>query len=70
VEDIGYQKATVQEMERAMLPVIPLKETKHKRRRLQVVAPYIRLTDPIEYPRLVRAAMRCRYRPQAFAFPA
>ena len=42
VEDIGYQKAAVQEMERAMLPVIPMKPTTDKRSRLQVVAPYIK----------------------------
>lgn len=42
MEDIGYQKAAVQEMERAMLPVVPMKLTADKRSRLQSVAPYIK----------------------------
>jgi predicted phage terminase large subunit-like protein len=37
-----YQKAAIQEMERAMLPVVPLKPNADKRSRLQVVAPYIK----------------------------
>lgn len=39
VEDVAYQKAAIQEMERAMLPVVPMKPTTDKRSRLQVVAP-------------------------------
>jgi phage terminase large subunit-like protein len=42
VEDVAYQKAAIQEMERAMLPVVPMKPTTDKRSRLQVVAPYIK----------------------------
>lgn len=39
VEDMQYQKAAIQEMERAMLPVVPMKPVHDKRSRLQVVAP-------------------------------
>jgi hypothetical protein len=42
MEDVGYQMATIQEMERAMLPVIPMKPTTDKRSRLQVAASYIK----------------------------
>ncbi len=42
VEDVGYQKLAIQEMQRAMLPVTPMKPTTDKRSRLQVVAPYIK----------------------------
>jgi predicted phage terminase large subunit-like protein len=41
VEDVAYQKAAIQEMERALLPVVPMKPQGDKRARLQVVAPYI-----------------------------
>jgi phage terminase large subunit-like protein len=51
VEDIGYQKAAVQEMERAMLPVVPMKPTTDKRSRLQVVAPYIK-NGTVLFPRV------------------
>jgi phage terminase large subunit-like protein len=50
VEDIGYQKAAVQEMERAMLPVVPMRPTTDKRSRLQVVAPYIK-NGTVLFPR-------------------
>ena len=50
VEDIGYQKAAVQEMERALLPVVPMKPTTDKRSRLQVVAPYIK-NGTVLFPR-------------------
>jgi len=50
VEDVGYQKAAIQEMERAMLPVIPMKPTTDKRSRLQVVAPYIK-NGTVLFPR-------------------
>lgn len=41
VEDVAYQKAAIQEMERAMLPVIAMRAGGDKRARLQAVAPYI-----------------------------
>jgi phage terminase large subunit-like protein len=50
VEDIGYQKAAIQEMERAMLPVVPMKPTTDRRSRLQVVAPYIK-NGTVLFPR-------------------
>jgi predicted phage terminase large subunit-like protein len=50
VEDVAYQKAAIQEMERAMLPVIPMKPTTDKRSRLQVVAPYIK-NGTVLFPR-------------------
>ena len=50
VEDVGYQKAAIQEMERAMLPVIPMKPTADKRSRLQVIAPYIK-NGTVLFPR-------------------
>ena len=50
VEDVAYQKAAIQEMERAMLPVVPMKPTTDKRSRLQVVAPYIK-NGTVLFPR-------------------
>jgi phage terminase large subunit-like protein len=50
VEDVAYQKAAIQEMERMMLPVIPMKVTTDKRSRLQVVAPYIK-NGTVLFPR-------------------
>jgi phage terminase large subunit-like protein len=50
VEDIAYQKAAIQEMERMMLPVVPMKPTTDKRSRLQVVAPYIK-NGTVLFPR-------------------
>jgi phage terminase large subunit-like protein len=50
VEDVGYQKAAIQEMERAMLPVVAMKPTTDKRSRLQVVAPYIK-NGTVLFPR-------------------
>ena len=50
VEDVGYQKAAIQEMERMMLPVVPVKPTTDKRSRLQVVAPYIK-NGTVLFPR-------------------
>ncbi|HVB33726.1 MAG TPA: hypothetical protein VNJ52_05050 [Patescibacteria group bacterium] len=50
VEDVGYQKAAIQEMERAMLPVVPMKPTTDKRSRLQVIAPYIK-NGTVLFPR-------------------
>lgn len=50
VEDVGYQKAAIQEMERALLPVVPIRPTTDKRSRLQVVAPYIK-NGTVLFPR-------------------
>jgi phage terminase large subunit-like protein len=50
VEDVGYQKAAIQEMERMMLPVVPVRPTTDKRSRLQVVAPYIK-NGTVLFPR-------------------
>ena len=50
VEDVGYQKAAIQEMERAMLPVTAMKPTTDKRSRVQVIAPYIR-NGTVLFPR-------------------
>lgn len=50
VEDVGYQKAAIQEMGRAMLPVVSMKPTADKRSRLQVVAPYIK-NGTVLFPR-------------------
>jgi predicted phage terminase large subunit-like protein len=50
VEDVGYQKAAIQEMERSLLPVVPMKPTTDKRSRLQVVAPYIK-NGTVLFPR-------------------
>jgi phage terminase large subunit-like protein len=50
VEDVGYQKPAIQEMERMMLPVVPVKPTTDKRSRLQVVAPYIK-NGTVLFPR-------------------
>ena len=38
VDDIAYQKAAIQEMERAMLPVVPMKPIGDRRARLQVIS--------------------------------
>ena len=50
VEDVAYQKAAIQEMERALLPVLPMKPQGDKRARLQVVAPYIK-NGTVLFPR-------------------
>jgi phage terminase large subunit-like protein len=50
VEDVAYQKAAIQEMERAMLPVIGIKHTTDKRSRFQVIAPYIK-NGTVLFPR-------------------
>jgi len=42
VEDVAYQKAAIQELERAMLPVVPMKPQGDKRARLLVAASYIK----------------------------
>jgi phage terminase large subunit-like protein len=50
VEDVGYQKAAIQEMERALLPVVPMRPTTDKRSRLQTVAPLIK-NGTVLFPR-------------------
>jgi predicted phage terminase large subunit-like protein len=50
VEDVQFQKAAIQEMERALLPVVPMRPVKDKRSRLQVVAPYIK-NGTVLFPR-------------------
>ena len=42
VDDMAYRKAAIQEMERALLPVAPVRPTTDKRSRLQTVAPLIK----------------------------
>jgi phage terminase large subunit-like protein len=51
VEDVAFQKAAIQEMERALLPVVPMKAIHDKRSRLQVVAPYIK-NGTVLFPRM------------------
>jgi phage terminase large subunit-like protein len=50
VEDVAYQKAAIQEMERALLPVVPMRPTTDKRSRLQTVAPLIK-NGTVLFPR-------------------
>ena len=50
VGDVGFQKAAIQEMERIMFPVVPVKPMTDKRSRLQVVAPYIK-NGTVLFPR-------------------
>lgn len=50
VEDVGYQKAAIQEMERALLPVVPMRPVTDKRSRLQTVAPLIK-NGTVLFPR-------------------
>jgi len=50
VEDVGYQKAAIQEMERAMLAVSPIKPLSDKRSRLRVAATYIK-NGTVVFPR-------------------
>jgi predicted phage terminase large subunit-like protein len=50
VEDVAYQKAAIQEMIRAMLPVTAMKPQADKRARLQVVAPYVK-NGTVLFPR-------------------
>jgi phage terminase large subunit-like protein len=42
IRSLIVQKAAIEEVESAMLPVVPMKPQGDKRARLQVVAPYIR----------------------------
>jgi phage terminase large subunit-like protein len=50
VEDVAYQKAAIQEMERALLPVVGIKHITDKRSRFQVIAPYIK-NGTVLFPR-------------------
>lgn len=50
VEDVGYQKAAIEEMQRNMLPVEAVKVTTDKRARLQGIAPYIQ-NGTVQFPR-------------------
>lgn len=50
IEDVAYQKAAIQELERAMIPVVGMRPTKDKRSRLQVIAPYIK-NGTVLFPR-------------------
>src|SRR6185437_16114882 len=42
VEDVAYQRAAIQEMERAMLAVVPMRPIGDKRARLMTIVPYIK----------------------------
>jgi hypothetical protein len=42
VEDVAHHKAAIQEMERRMIPVVPMKPQGDKRALLQLVASYIK----------------------------
>jgi phage terminase large subunit-like protein len=46
----GYQKAAIQELERAMVPVVPMRPQGDKRAPLQVVASYIK-NGTVLFPR-------------------
>jgi len=50
VEDVAYQKAAIQEMERSLIPVVPMKRTTDKRAMLLSVAPYIQ-NGTVVFPR-------------------
>lgn len=50
VEDVAYQKAAIQEMERKLIPVVPMKRTTDKRAMLLSVAPYIQ-NGTVLFPR-------------------
>ena len=50
VEEVAYQKAAVEEMERALLPVVPMKAGGDKRARLRAVATYIQ-NGTVLFPR-------------------
>src|SRR5580693_9834500 len=51
VEQVAYQLAAIQEMERALLTVVPMKPTHDKRSRLKVIAPYIK-NGTVLFPRI------------------
>ncbi len=50
VEDVAYQRAAIQEMERNMLPVVPMNPINDKRARLKVAANYIK-NGTVVFPR-------------------
>ena len=50
VEDVQYQKAAIQEMERELLPVVPMQPIHDKRARLKVAALYIK-NGTVRFPR-------------------
>ena len=50
VEDVAYQKAAIQEMERSLIPVVPMKRTTDKRAMLLSIAPYIQ-NGTVLFPR-------------------
>lgn len=50
VEDVGYQKAAIKEMERNLLPVKPMPAIREKRARLKVAAVYIK-NGTVLFPR-------------------
>ena len=49
-EDVGYQKAAIQEMERNLLPVTPMRVSTDKRARLQSIAGFVQ-NGTILFPR-------------------
>jgi phage terminase large subunit-like protein len=50
VEDVQYQKAAIQGMDRLMLAVTPMRPTTDKRSRSQVIAPYFK-NGTVLFPR-------------------
>lgn len=50
IEDVAYQKAAIQEFERNLLPVVPMKVSTDKRARLRVAANYIK-NGTVLFPR-------------------
>lgn len=50
VEDVAYQKAAIQEMERSLIPVVPMKRTTDKHAMLLSIAPYIQ-NGTVVFPR-------------------
>lgn len=50
IEDVAYQKVAIQEYERALLPVTPMKPINDKRARLHVAATYIK-NGTVLFPR-------------------
>jgi predicted phage terminase large subunit-like protein len=51
VEDVAYQKAAIDEFQRNLLPVIPMRPINDKRARLNSVAPYIK-NGTVLFPRI------------------
>jgi hypothetical protein len=63
LEYVGYQKAAIQEKERAMLSMIPMKPTTAKCSRLQMDAQYIK-SGTVLFPRRVRTALGADAQPR------